>query len=283
MTGTGRRAVPRAAAGAWSTPAAASAAEWSAPTGATWYRPRRPPADLTAGLAVGWTARMAGRYRLVPDGAVELLWLDSGTIWLCGPETAAWQTDLPAPVDAVGIRFRPGQVAGALRLDVAELRDRRVPVEDVFGSGFARRLADRLGSAPGPAARLDLLHGAARGWLAEAADPDPVAGIVAGLLTADPATSVADLAAEAGRSGRQLHRRCRSAFGYGPATLRRILRLQRFLALSRRTDAGLATLAVLAGYTDQPHLSRDCRQIAGVSPAVLVGARSAPPSPARRA
>lgn len=279
MTGSGRHT----AAGSWSAPAATSAAAWSAPAGDTWYRPEPSPADLTAGLAVGWTARMAGQYRLVPDGAVELLWLDTGAIWLCGPETAAWQTDLPAPVEAVGVRFRPGQAAGALRLDVGELRDRRVPVDDVFGARFARRLADRLDTAPDPAARLDVMHGAARGWLAEAADPDPVARSVAGLLTADPATSVADLAAETGRSGRQLHRRCRAAFGYGPATLRRILRLQRFLALSRRTDAGLATLAVLAGYTDQPHLSRDCRQIAGVSPAVLVGARPAPLTPAGRA
>lgn len=280
MTGTGRRG---ATSGAWSAPAAASAAEWSAPTGRTWYRPAPPPADLAGGLAVGWTARMAGRYRLVPDGAVELLWLDTGALWVCGPETAAWQTELPAPVEAVGVRFRPGQAAAALRIDVAQLRDRRVPVDDLLGSRFARRLTDRLATARDPAARLGILHGTARGWLTGAAEPDPVAGTVAGLLTADPATAVADLAAETGRSGRQLHRRCQAAFGYGPATLRRILRLQRFLALARRTDAGLATLAVLAGYADQPHLSRDCRQIAGVSPAVLVGARPAPLAPAGRA
>ncbi|MEV0842635.1 helix-turn-helix transcriptional regulator [Actinocatenispora sera] len=279
MTGRGRSA---ATTGAWSAPAAASAAEWIAPAGDTWYRPAPPPVDLAGGLAVGWAARMAGRYRLVPDGSVELLWLDTGAVWLCGPETTAWQTDLLRPVEAVGIRFRPGQAAAALRLDVAELRDRRVTVDDVFGARFARRLADQLDTARDPSARLDLLHGTARGWLAEAAEPDPVAATVAGLLGADPATSVTELADEAGRSGRQLHRRCQAAFGYGPATLRRILRLQRFLALARRTDAGLATLAVLAGYTDQPHLSRDCRQIAGVSPAVLVGARPAPLAPAGR-
>ena len=257
----------------WRAPAAASAAAWSSPSGDTWYQPVPPPADLAADLAVGWSARMSGAYRLVPDGAIELLWLDDGSVVLCGPETTAWSTRLPRPVDAVGVRFRPGRGGAPLRLDVGELTDRRVPAEDAFGARFARRLAERLGDAGDPAGRLAVLAGVVRGWLAEAAEPDPVAATVAGLLTADPGTSVAELAAATGRGGRQLHRRCVAAFGYGPATLRRILRLQRFLALSRRTDAGLATLAALAGYTDQPHLSRDCRTIAGVTPAVLAGTR----------
>ena len=55
-------------------------------------------------------------------------------------------------------------------------------------------------------------------------------------------------------------------------TLQRILRLQRFLALGRADpSARLARLAADAGYADQAHLGRDCRALAGATPAELVG------------
>ncbi|MER6878168.1 helix-turn-helix domain-containing protein, partial [Amycolatopsis sp. NPDC000673] len=52
---------------------------------------------------------------------------------------------------------------------------------------------------------------------------------------------------------------------YGPATYRRILRLQRAIALAPAT-ATLADLAVAAGYSDQPHLTRECRALTGLTP-----------------
>jgi transcriptional regulator GlxA family with amidase domain len=86
----------------------------------------------------------------------------------------------------------------------------------------------------------------------------------------DAAGIVAVLAARAGLSERQLHRRCVGAFGYGAKTLDRVLRLQRFLALGRAAPrASLAELAVAAGYADQAHLGHDCRALAGATPGDL--------------
>ena len=48
--------------------------------------------------------------------------------------------------------------------------------------------------------------------------------------------------------------------------LQRVLRLRRFLA---RTDVDLAAAAAEAGYSDQPHLTRECRQLTGLTPAQL--------------
>ena len=49
-----------------------------------------------------------------------------------------------------------------------------------------------------------------------------------------------------------------------------MLRLQRFLALARaRPAAGLAELAVAAGYADQAHLGHDCRALASATPGEL--------------
>jgi AraC-like DNA-binding protein len=70
---------------------------------------------------------------------------------------------------------------------------------------------------------------------------------------------------------RQLRRRFERAVGYGPATLVRIQRFQRFLALAERdAGAGLARLAFDAGYADQAHLTRECQRLAGRSPAALL-------------
>jgi len=81
---------------------------------------------------------------------------------------------------------------------------------------------------------------------------------------------VAVLAAQAGLSERQLHRRCLTAFGYGPKMLDRVLRLQRFLALGRaRPAASLAELAAAAGYADQAHLGHECRALGGATPGEL--------------
>jgi AraC-like DNA-binding protein len=57
-------------------------------------------------------------------------------------------------------------------------------------------------------------------------------------------------------------------YGYGPATLRRILRFRRAVLL---LDDGLpnAEVAARAGFADQPHLHREVRELSGVPLATL--------------
>ena len=78
-------------------------------------------------------------------------------------------------------------------------------------------------------------------------------------------------------SERHLRRRFESSVGYGPKTLARVLRLQRFLALARADpDEGLAGLAAAAGYADQAHLSRDCAALTDRTPGALLAERYGP-------
>jgi AraC-like DNA-binding protein len=60
---------------------------------------------------------------------------------------------------------------------------------------------------------------------------------------------VLDLSRATDLSERQIHRRCLAAFGYGPAVLARIRRLQRALQLARSREGPhrLAALAAAAG------------------------------------
>ena len=75
---------------------------------------------------------------------------------------------------------------------------------------------------------------------------------------------------------RHLRRRFHDAVGYGHKTLQRVLRLRRFLALAE-SEAGpdLARVAAEAGYADQPHLTRECAELAGLPPAALLASRAA--------
>lgn len=63
--------------------------------------------------------------------------------------------------------------------------------------------------------------------------------------------------------------------GYSPKTLARTLRLQRFLALAG-PGGDLARLAAEAGYADQPHLTRDCVELAGLPAAALLATGAGP-------
>lgn len=239
---------------------------------APWYRESPAAADLRDHLACSWQADVGGETQaLIPDGCIDLLWIDDGSIWVCGPETSTWSFTLPPGTTAIGVRFRPGVAPPVLDLDAREVLNRRVRGEDLFGDRTARILSERLGDLATPARRERELERFA-GTLIDTARPvDTVAKVVASRVAAYPPAPNRDLADELGLSERQLHRRCAAAFGYGPSTLTRILRLQRFLALVRENGsaAGLAQLALGAGYADQAHLSREARAIAGTTPSSL--------------
>jgi AraC-like DNA-binding protein len=241
-----------------------------------WYRSFRPPADLDQALTCTWQARVGGPHRLIPDGCVDVLWLDDGTLTVCGPELRSWSFTLPPGTEAVGVRFRPGAAAGALRVPMSELRDRRVGLDDVVGAAGARWLGERLADGIGEPRRQ---RQAFEGFVRRLAIDEPTDGATAVVarLVDERAAGACELADAVGLSTRQLHRRCTVAFGYGPATLARILRFQRFVrsALGRgprrsAAPAGLARMAAEAGYADQAHLSRECRAITGETPTTLV-------------
>ncbi len=104
--------------------------------------------------------------------------------------------------------------------------------------------------------------------------PDALVARASGVLAAG--LPVAAASREVALTDRHLRRRFHDAVGYGPKTLQRVLRLRRFLALAEsEPSTDLARVAVEAGYSDQPHLTRECADLAGLPPAALLAARAA--------
>ncbi|GAA2729269.1 helix-turn-helix domain-containing protein [Streptomyces nogalater] len=208
--------------------------------------------------AVVWTKSPAGTGTrpVLPDGCMDLLWSE-GRLLVAGPDTRPYAPEGPARSWA-GIRFFPGTAPALLGVPAHELRDLRVELADLWPAARVRRLRDRLAAAPDPASALEDI---ALERAAEAGTPDPLLRRLVECL--DEGRPVSATAAELGLGERRLHRRCLTAFGYGPKTLARILRLRRALALARAGTPYVET-AIRAGYADQPHLAREVRRLAGM-------------------
>ncbi|GAB3151561.1 helix-turn-helix domain-containing protein [Amycolatopsis stemonae] len=252
------------------------------------YEEAAPPGPLAGVARCVWRSVSTGPKRIVPDGCLDLVAGDGG-VFVAGPDTSAWSSATAPRAELRGIRFRPGRASAVLGVAADELRDQRVPLAELWGregelvaerllSGeltLAQAVASRLAEAPAPdpavaalIAHLDA--GAAR--VAEAAalsrsGTDPAWPAEAAALArpgTDP-TRTAQAARPFAVSERRLRRRFVQAVGYGPATYLRVTRFQRAIALAPRVH-GLAALAVAAGYSDQAHLSRDCRALTGLTP-----------------
>ncbi|MFF8997358.1 helix-turn-helix domain-containing protein [Streptomyces achromogenes] len=193
---------------------------------------------------------------VLPDGCMDLLWSE-GRLLVAGPDTRPYAPEGPDRSWA-GIRFFPGTAPALLGVPAHELRDRRVELADLWPAGRARRLCARVAAAPDRASALEDI---ALEWAAVAEPPDPLLRRLVERL--DEGRPVSATATELGVGERRLHRRCLTAFGYGPKTLARILRLRRALALAR-AGTPYAETAIRAGYADQPHLAREVRRLAGM-------------------
>lgn len=192
---------------------------------------------------------------LPADGCLDLI-LRDGAVHVAGPSTHWLTTQDDRAEPTVGVRFAPGVPGGLLRVDPAELRDAFLPLADVVGRRSARAFADQLrrldASSPSSAER-GALAGATEGWVEVvreyARGGRPVAAVIE----------------ELSWSERRLRRSMAGTFGYGYTALVRIERARR----ARSLLAGgwsPAEAAALAGYADQPHLTREFRRLVGVTP-----------------
>lgn len=219
------------------------------------YRDFPPPPHLRDLVECAWVVDGPPEPVLVlPDGCMDLIAM-SGRIVVAGPDTTAsiHQRDREP---FVGLRFRPGALPRLLRVPAAEIRDGRIPLSDLGVTcrrarsltGLATELASREPASETAPWSVDQLRRITRSFSEGAA--------------------VASVARETGWSSRTLQRQCIAVYGYGPAMLRRILRFRRAVRLLHE-GAGTAAAAAAAGYSDQPHLHREVRDLAGTSPASL--------------
>jgi AraC-like DNA-binding protein len=214
---------------------------------------------------------------IIPDGRVELIVHYGGSIWrhrrgadpVRQPATLlVGQMLEPVILEPHGytavaaIRLRPAAARAFLRFSMREVAGQFVDLDAIFPS--VRGVRDRLGEARDDVERVRALEDwlIAIGWDAPAREID---GVVGAILRTGGRAAIDSVANAAGVSVRQLERRFHQDVGLSPKTFARIVRLQSAL---RRIREGrpLCDVAIACGYYDQPHMTRDFRELAAMSP-----------------
>jgi AraC-like DNA-binding protein len=212
-------------------------------------------------------------HRILPDGCMDIVFLDGRARLVGAMRTAA---SVPPRFDAtLGVRLRPGEadrifpgLPGELTDDEALLAelwgDAGRALEDAILSRLERATRDRADAAAILRGAIPIVEHALSARLATRADPSDLRMRAAAALL-DQGRSVADVANAIDLSARQLGRRFEARVGLGPKTFARVRRLQRASLLLRRGEP-VSRAAVLAGYADQPHFTREASALAGTTP-----------------
>ena len=203
---------------------------------------------------------------ITPDATIDLQWI-GGAFRVAGPDREPQIEILPAGEIVVGFRFRPATAAAWLGVPLVDVVNQRLPLEDLWGKR-ARHLASRVHTGDS----LDTLLSSVENVVAEETalnEADALMRAAYNLIehgAPSEAPLIPWLMRALGMSERTLRRRFGETFGYGPKTLDRIMRFQRFLRLSRQSSVPVAILASEAGYSDQAHLVRESQRLTGSTP-----------------
>jgi AraC-like DNA-binding protein len=193
------------------------------------------------------------------------------TVWsrgiVHGPQWTYYQSGAKPPGVMVGVAFRAGAAEAILRVPIAELTDRHVPIDALWGVR-GNGLREELLTAGGPTNVFRVLE---RELTARLDRPLLLHPAIAQALAVHSGgwahSRVADIQRDIGYSPKHFIALFRAAVGLTP---KHYYRVKRFNGVVRRiaanVDESLADLAASAGYSDQSHLTREFREFTGVSP-----------------
>lgn len=184
---------------------------------------------------------------------------------LSGFQSYRFDLESPGDISGVTVRLTAWGLSAFLGDAVEACAEMRVDCHELFPRAAVRDLEERLfylKSAPARAQCVEtfLLH-----HLRERSVDRLVQAACISLTSTGGSRMVGALARDFGMSERTLERRFLRTIGTTPKKYARVLRLQHAVKL-REKFASWAEIAHAAGYYDQSHLIRDCREMYGNSP-----------------
>ena len=242
-----------------------------------------PPPDLDRLVEYFWIQgpRPVARWWVVPDASAHLMAAVTARPDRCravrtalvGARSAAAPVETAGRVLTVGARLRPGALPALVRTPAVALTDRSTLATEAFTPAVLRDL--EIGpDTPAPLVVAEIAR-----LIRHAVARQDARRLDAAL---EDAASVAALAAHLQLTPRALHRRAIDGVGLGPKQALRVIRLQRaLLTLSTPGRPSIAAAAHAAGFSDQAHFARDCRDLLGMSATawLVLGADSFKPDP----
>jgi AraC-like DNA-binding protein len=219
----------------------------------------------------------ASREHVLPTGTMHIvlrlddepvrLWsergeaLDLGVAVIGGVRSGYYVKDA-RPARTIGAQLQAAASLPLLGIPADELAERHTRLDEVWGAATGS-LRARLQDTRSPVEALACFETALEARLPRLRGVHPA--IAQALACFAGPADVATVVEATGLSHRRFLTLFREAVGLAPKRYCRVLRLQRAIAgvLAR---APLGAVALDAGYSDQAHLTREFRELAGVSP-----------------
>jgi AraC-like DNA-binding protein len=236
-----------------------------------WYWQGEPRAhaweSVIAGAGTGLMVNLAEDALRYYDGPALSQPQRTRGIALAGPSTRTIAIDAFQP-RIMGVQFRPGGALALFGHALHGMRDAHVALDELLGSQ-ADALYERLLDASDPETALRRLHDALAARAVSALPTHPALSFALARIDAAPCTTrVLPLAAAAGVSQRRLIDLFTDAVGVTPKVYLRLVRFQQVLDRVWEVNAPVdwSEVAFEYGYSDQSHLNREFRALAGLTP-----------------
>ncbi len=184
-----------------------------------------------------------------------------------GVTTRVTERRLEGTGSAFGVMFRPAGFRQFLDGPMSELRDRSVPVAEVFGAA-GDELVEAVRNETTNESRVAVIARFLAARAPEARQPSEDMTALVERVAADPTYArVEKLARDVGIGVRQLQRRFADEVGVSPKAVVRRYRLYEAAERVRDgADVDWAQVAAELGYSDQAHLIRDFAAAIGTTP-----------------
>lgn len=215
--------------------------------------------------------QLAGESVMVDPWQPEVVCPEGGVL-LSGGQTRPTATGNPGPTHFMSVLFFPEALHRLTGIDMSSILDQFLPLEGLLDPEWQAMAAGML-SAPDDEARVALLEDFLEPRWQAARERAPFDGVVGDWVRRLGAQAAA---AGIGRSARMTERRVREWAGQPLRRLRRAYRAEqsfiaaRDAALRGNGKVALGEVAQNGGYADQSHMSREAREITGLSPAEIL-------------
>ncbi|WP_344169436.1 helix-turn-helix domain-containing protein [Kribbella lupini] len=188
--------------------------------------------------------------------------------------TRAWDFSYPLRTRSVGAHLKPWGLAPFLPMPAAELCDRPVTIEQVWGRRAVAELREKLATAYGPQEMLTLLEDELMRRLRETAGLGLVRHTSSLIATTAGTAAIGDLSEAAGVSSTHLAQRFKELVGLTPKRLARTYRFTTtVMAIDPAGPVDWGDVAARAGYFDQAHFGHEFRAFTGLTPTRYVEVR----------
>jgi AraC-like DNA-binding protein len=193
---------------------------------------------------------------------------------ISGPYSEFCVLDTSQQQSIIGVHFRPGGAFPFLGMPAAEIQDRQLSLDELWGRA-ASELRERLLAAPTPDAKFRLLEHALLARVSAPLERHPAIAFALREFTATPHRAISAVTDQIGMSARHFNTLFRNEVGLAPKLFSRIRRFHDVVhRVAMKADVDWADVAHDCGYFDQAHFINDFRAFSGLTPTAYLAQRS---------